>query len=61
MNVVGVELSFSERLNNSSTASWPKVVEIAMFLIVMIFNEGFESILKILETTGVKIGPQAKK
>ncbi|XP_068994032.1 uncharacterized protein [Neodiprion pinetum] len=40
--------------------SGPKVVEIATFLAVIIFNEGFEAILKTLETMGVKIGPQAK-
>lgn len=40
--------------------SGPKVVEIATFLAVIIFNEGFEAILKTLETMGVKIGPQAE-
>ncbi|XP_046751639.1 uncharacterized protein LOC124414663 [Diprion similis] len=40
--------------------SGPKVVEIATFLAVIIFNAEFEAILKTLETMGVKIGPQAK-
>lgn len=35
------------------------VLEIAIFIAGCIFNEGFNTLLKILEVMGVKIGPEA--
>ncbi|XP_066599703.1 uncharacterized protein [Prorops nasuta] len=37
----------------------PKIVEIATFLAAIIFNEGFEGIIKILATMGCSIGREA--
>ncbi|XP_043258074.1 uncharacterized protein LOC122400607 [Colletes gigas] len=48
--------TFAPKHIHSGTAT----VEIATFLAACIFNEGFSSILKILDTMGVKIGQQAK-
>jgi len=40
--------------------SWAKIVEIATFLAVVIFNEGFMPILKIINVMGVTIGQQVE-
>ncbi|XP_044577106.1 uncharacterized protein LOC123260173 [Cotesia glomerata] len=39
--------------------SGPKIIEIATFLAVCIFNEGFIPILKMMTLMGMKIGPKA--
>lgn len=39
--------------------SGPKVIEIATFLAEIIFNDGFEGVLKVMETLGLKIGLNA--
>ncbi|CAD6218422.1 GSCOCG00011449001-RA-CDS [Cotesia congregata] len=39
--------------------SGPKIIEIATFLAVCIFNEGFIPILKMMTLMGMKIGPEA--
>lgn len=36
--------------------SGPKVVEIATFLATVIFNDGFQGVLKTMETLGLKVG-----
>jgi len=37
-----------------------KIIKIAAFLVVCIFNKEFSLLLKILEVMGIKIGPQQK-
>jgi len=39
--------------------SEPKVIELATFLAVIIFNDGFKGMLKVMETLGLKIGLHA--
>lgn len=38
-----------------------KIVDIATYISACIFNEGFASLLKIMETMGITIGPQAEQ
>lgn len=38
-----------------------RTVDIANYLAVVIFNEGFRPILKIMDVLGIKIGPNAKQ
>ncbi|XP_076683524.1 uncharacterized protein LOC143376766 [Andrena cerasifolii] len=40
--------------------SGPKIIEIACFLAVIIFNEGFQSVLKTMDTLGLQIDSNAQ-
>ena len=40
--------------------SGPKTVEVATYLATGIFNDGYQSLLRVLNTMGVTIGPEAK-